>query len=141
MWRGELDQLAAAFPVQQNPVAPPAEGVTQADPAPPADVAAQPDRPDGIPLQAELPGLVDKGLRMVSERLGASPDFSVYLSIQRQLEYLHETMAAGQLPTAEKIDSLTLGVYAAREFETSDPAFAEVLFNVHYLAARMLGPR
>jgi len=32
---------------------------------------------------------------------------------------------------------LTLGVHAAREFETSDPDFAEVLFKVHSLANRM----
>jgi Tsi6 len=112
MWRTELDQLAAA---------------------------AKPARPDGVPQQAELPALVDEGLRMVGERLDASPGFQVYVSVRRQLEYLNEIMASGQPPTAEKIDSLTLGVYATREFETSDPAFAHVLFDIQYLAARMHG--
>ena len=55
----------------------------------------------------------------------------------RQLEYLQETLAAGEVPTPEKLDSLTLGLYAAREFETADPDFADVLFRVHYLADRM----
>jgi Tsi6 len=51
---------------------------------------------------------------------GGEPGFSIYLSIQRQLEYLQETMAAGAIPSDEKRDSPTLGVYAAREFETPD---------------------
>jgi Tsi6 len=89
------------------------------------------------PAQAELPVLIEEGLRMVRQRLQASPGFSIYLSVQRQLSYLKETIAAGQVPTAEKLDSLTLGVYAAREFETPDPDFADVLFKVNYLANRM----
>jgi hypothetical protein len=89
------------------------------------------------PVQADLPLLIETGLRLVGERLRSSPGFSIYLSIQRQLEYLHETVARGQVPTPEKLDSLTLGVYAAREFETSDPEFADMLFKVNYLANRM----
>jgi hypothetical protein len=93
--------------------------------------------PDRVPVQADLPPLLAKGLHMVRERLQASPDFSVYLSIQRQIEYLQTAVALAQSPDPEKIDSLTLGIYAAREFETSDPDFADVLFRIHYLAARM----
>ena len=90
-----------------------------------------------MPNQADLPMLVDQGLRMVRERLRASPGFPVYLSVQRQLEYVQEVVTLAQSPDPAKIDSLTLGVYAAREFETSDPDFAGVLFDIHYLAARM----
>jgi Tsi6 len=92
---------------------------------------------DRAPTQADLPLLLEEGLRMVHERLQASPSFPIYLSIQRQLQYLQTTVALGQSPDPERIDSLTLGVYAAREFETSDPGFADVLFKIHYLAARM----
>jgi hypothetical protein len=93
--------------------------------------------PDRVPVQADLPRLLATGLQMVRERLQASPGFSVYLSIQRQIEYLQAAVALAQSPDPEKIDSLTLGVYAAREFETSDPDFADVLFRIHYLADRM----
>jgi hypothetical protein len=89
------------------------------------------------PTQAELPALIETGLRMVRHRIRASPSFSIYSSIQRQLEYLKETVDAGQIPAAEKRRRLTLGVYAAREFEASDPDFADVLFKVNYLANRM----
>jgi Tse6 toxin immunity protein Tsi6 len=93
--------------------------------------------PDRLPVHAELPLLLEEGLRMVRERMQASPGFSIYLAIQRQLEYLQTTVALGQSADPAKIDSLTLGVYAAREFETSDPDFADVLFKVNYLANRM----
>jgi hypothetical protein len=53
------------------------------------------------------------------------------------LEYLQETVTLGRSPDPEKIDSLTLGVDAAREFETSGPDRADVLSKVHYLANRM----
>ena len=96
-----------------------------------------PEPSSDTPAQADLPRLIEKGLRMVSDRARASPGFSVYLSIQRQLEYLQETVRLGEVPTPEKLDSLTLGVYAAREFETSDPEFADVLFTVNYLANRI----
>jgi hypothetical protein len=47
--------------------------------------------------------------------------------------------AAGRLATgpAGRLGSFTLGVHAAREFETSDPELADVLLAVSYLANRM----
>jgi hypothetical protein len=89
------------------------------------------------PGQADLPGLVEDGLRMVRQRRQASPGFAIYLSIERQLEFLGGLISAGLPLTEEKRSSLTLGVYAAREFEASDPEFADVLFKVNYLANRM----
>ncbi len=91
----------------------------------------------GVPAPEDLPGLIDTGLRMVEERLTSVPGFSIYLSVKRQLEYLQRTIASGERPAHDRAKSLTLGVYAAREFETSDPAFADVLFAVNYLANRL----
>ena len=85
----------------------------------------------------DLPELVEKGLRMVDERLEASPDFAIYDSIKAQLTYIQRTIAAGERPTPEVLDRLTMGVYAAREFETPDPEFADVLFAVEYLFKRL----
>lgn len=86
---------------------------------------------------ADLPALVEAGLAMVRQRRRASPSFVIYLSIERQLEFLAGLIAAGEPLTEDKRASLTLGVYAAREFEASDPEFADVLFKVSYLANRM----
>lgn len=91
----------------------------------------------GNPKPEELPGLIDKGLAMVEQRLQQSGGARIYDSIKAQLTYMKQTVQAGAKPTDEKLDSLTMGVYAAREFETSDPEFADVLFNVEYLFKRL----
>jgi hypothetical protein len=85
----------------------------------------------------ELPGLVDKGLAMVEKRLTDSGGARIYDSIKAQLTYMKQTIDANQKPDRDKVRTLTLGVYAAREFETSDPEFADVLFKVEYLFKRL----
>jgi hypothetical protein len=89
------------------------------------------------PEMAELPTLVAKGLQMVEQRLRESGGDRIYDSIKAQLTYVKQTVDAGRKPDPEKVAALLLGVYAAREFETSDPEFADVLFNVEYLFKRL----
>jgi hypothetical protein len=90
------------------------------------------------PDPAAYPALLAEGLRMVRVRRARS-GFELYLSIERQLEHLQGLLDRGEPLAEETRASLTLGVYAAREFETSDPPFAEVLFAVNYLANRLDG--
>lgn len=85
---------------------------------------------------ADLPGLIEKGLVMVEKRLIGSGGAGIYDSIKAQLTYCKQVVDAGAKPDPAKVDKLLLGVYAAREFETSDPEFADVLFNVEYLFKR-----
>jgi Tsi6 len=89
------------------------------------------------PKMSELPGLIDKGLAMVEERLRDSGGARIYASIKAQLTYMKQTIDAAAKPTDEQLDKVLLGVYAAREFETSDPDFADVQFNVEYLFKRL----
>ena len=92
----------------------------------------------GASLQmADLPSLIDTALRMVAERLERSNGAGIYQSIAAQLAYVKHIVDTGQQPADEQLDRLLLGVYAAREFETADPAFAEVLFDVEYLFKRL----
>lgn len=91
----------------------------------------------GNPKPEALPGLIAKGLEMVEQRLRQSNGAQIYDSIKAQLTYMKQTIEAHGKPSDEKLDSLTLGIYAAREFETSDPAFADVLFDVEYLFKRL----
>jgi hypothetical protein len=91
----------------------------------------------GNPSPEQLPGLIAKGLAMVEERLQRSNGARVYDSIKAQLTYMKQVVAAGEKPTDDKLDSLTMAVYAAREFETSDPDFASVLFDTEYLFKRL----
>jgi len=96
-----------------------------------------PDRPVPTdPSLDDLSWLVDQGLRMVRARRHAS-DLGIYASIENQLAYMRTRVDDWQRPPDDVLDSFTLGVYAAREFETSDPSFADVLFAVEYLAKRM----
>jgi hypothetical protein len=106
-------------------------------PAAPASAGPPTGSVSRTPAQEELFQLVSQGLGLVRDRLRSAPDFWVDVSIQRQLEYLYETLSFGQSPTPAKVDSLTLGSYAAREIETVDPQFADVLFKVNYLADRI----
>ena len=43
---------------------------------------------------------------------------------------MRNTLLAGRQPTPETLARLLLGLYAAREFETTDPEYAGVLFDV-----------
>jgi hypothetical protein len=85
----------------------------------------------------DLPGLVDKGLVMVERRLQQSSGARLYDSTKAQLTYIKETIEACERPSDETLDRLTLGVSAAREFETSDPEFADLLFKIEYLLKRI----
>ncbi|HEX2687541.1 MAG TPA: immunity protein Tsi6 family protein [Kofleriaceae bacterium] len=89
------------------------------------------------PKPEQLPGLIAQGLEMVEQRLQQSNGARIYDSIKAQLTYMKQTVEARAKPTDDKLDSLTLGIYAAREFEASDPEFADVLFNVEYLFKRL----
>ena len=89
------------------------------------------------PSMSELPALLQKGLDMVEERLRSSNGERIYDSIKAQLTYMKHTLDAHQKPTDERLDKLLLGVYAARELESSDPEFADVLFHSEYLFKRL----
>jgi Tse6 toxin immunity protein Tsi6 len=85
-------------------------------------------------LVTDLAALVDKALAMVEERaLGGAP---IYDSIRAQLTFIRDCVSANSKPSDAELKRLLLGVYAAREFETSDPKFADVLFEVEYLFKR-----
>jgi hypothetical protein len=87
-------------------------------------------------MEGEFQELVQLGLRLTDERLQQSPEFNLYRSIRAQLEFIQGHLNE-QTPIAESDrQRLILGVLAAREFETSDPDYADVLFKVSYLVNR-----
>ena len=88
------------------------------------------------PALDELPALVDEGLRLVEERIANSPTAQIYDSIKAQLTYVREVVHGERPRDAADDDRLLLNRYAAHELETTDPPFADVLFNVHYLYER-----
>lgn len=89
------------------------------------------------PTLADLPSLIATGQKMVAERMAAAPDFEIFDSIKNQLDFIRTTVETGRRPTNDEKERLTIGVYAAREFETNDPDFANVLFDIAYLFKRL----
>lgn len=90
----------------------------------------------GTPAPDQLPALIDEGLRIVRERRAIIPDARIYDSLEAQLTYVHDVVHGLRPRDTALDDTLLLGRYAAHEFETSDPPFAGVLFDVQYLYDR-----
>jgi Tsi6 len=80
--------------------------------------------------------LVERGLRMTDERILLSPGFDLYHSIRAQLAFIQGHLIDRSPIAEEDRQRLILGVLAAREFETSDPDYADVLFDVSYRVNR-----
>jgi hypothetical protein len=73
---------------------------------------------------------------MTDERILQSPDFQIYRSIRAQLQFIQGHLVDRTPIAEEDRQRLILGVLAAREFETSDPDYADVLFEVSYRVNR-----
>lgn len=93
------------------------------------------------PLPSELPALIDRALQMTEERLADAPAGSIhgmYSSIQNQLRFMRDTIAAGKLASIEDKNRLTLHVIAVRELDTTDPEYSGALCNAAYLFKQRL---
>jgi|tagenome__1003787_1003787.scaffolds.fasta_scaffold18932666_2 hypothetical protein len=80
--------------------------------------------------------LVEQGLRMTDERILLSPENGLYPSIRAQLAFIQGHLIDRTPIAEEDRERLILGVLAAREFETTDPRYADVLFDVSYRVNR-----
>ncbi|MBV6692926.1 immunity protein Tsi6 family protein [Serratia quinivorans] len=60
----------------------------------------------------------------------------VYNSIVQQLIYL-QNVVTGQEKDKIKLKELTMGLYAAKEFEASDPVFANRIFSASFIAHKI----
>lgn len=65
-----------------------------------------------------------------------APDFTIFQSCVAQLEYLAGVVEGRDLDRG-RLREMTIGVYAAKEFEASDPDFASALFAAFAIADRM----
>lgn len=88
------------------------------------------------PTPEQLPGLVERALAIVEIRLSGSGGTGLYDSVRNQLVWIRNALAASRPADPERVDKLLLGVYAAREFEQTDPELANLLFDIEYLAKR-----
>lgn len=79
---------------------------------------------------------VEKALAATNQRLAAAPSFGIYQSIQVQLVYLLSVLK-GTEPDRSRLKQINFGVYAAKEFEDSDPEFAQALHPAFWVATQM----
>lgn len=70
---------------------------------------------------------------MTKEKLAVATDSQIFKCISAQLEFIEYKFKTSDPPTEEDKERITLGALAAREFETSDPEYADILFKVAYL--------
>lgn len=79
---------------------------------------------------------IKKALKLARERLKVAPNFDIYQSIVSQLEYL-EALVDGTETDRSKLNKIIVGHYGVREFEESDPEFADTLTDVQAIASKM----
>lgn len=77
-----------------------------------------------------------KAKRVLADRQSLLPGFSSYLDIQVQLDYI-ESVVLGEEKDKRNLHNLTLGIYAGKEFEQSDPELAECLSDVNFIASQI----
>jgi hypothetical protein len=79
---------------------------------------------------------ITRALNLARERLKAAPAFDIYQSIVLQLEYL-EALLNGMETDRSKLKKIIVGHYGVREFEESDPEFADALIDAQAIASKM----
>jgi len=79
---------------------------------------------------------IKRALDLARERLKAAPTFDIYQSIVLQLEYI-EALLNGAETDRSKLKKVIVGHYGVREFEESDPEFADALTEAQAIASKM----
>ena len=74
--------------------------------------------------------------KMVGERLNDFPTSVIFQSIDAQLDYLQK-VADGSNNDRSQLKLITLGLYAVREFESTDQDFANELFKIQHVVDNM----
>jgi len=79
---------------------------------------------------------IARALDLARQRLKDAPTFDIYQSIVSQLEYL-ESLQNGTETDRSKLKKIIVGHYGVREFEESDPEFADALTDAQAIASKM----
>lgn len=75
-------------------------------------------------------------LNECESRLSEMPEFQPLLSIKAQLIYLIN-LSEGKITDRSRLNEIVISAYAAREFETRDMAFADLLYKIEELVKEM----
>ena len=80
--------------------------------------------------------IVSRALAVSRNRLESAPDFRLYRSIVKQLEYLLSILE-GSESDRSKLGDIIIGVYADREFDGSDQELFNSLKEAQGVAYKM----
>ena len=80
--------------------------------------------------------IINEAIKISKARIKAAPNFPIFQSIDAQLDYM-DKLINGKIIDKSKLHQINVGLYAVKEFEESDPEFANILKKVQYIADRM----
>jgi hypothetical protein len=75
-------------------------------------------------------------LSQCNHKLVTNSQFQPLISIRAQLEYLI-ALIQGRITDRPKLDKIIIGIYAAREFESIDMDFANLLYEVEGVVTKL----
>lgn len=79
---------------------------------------------------------LNEALLILKQRQTKLPNFPLYQSAINQIEYV-KSILEGKENDKSKLHTMTLGAYASKEFDTTDPELAKHLSNVNYIVSQM----
>lgn len=75
---------------------------------------------------------IEEALRLTSEILVKNPADKAARVVMEQLEYLREVYARDGSLKAVPPGKMTIGVIAAKEYDTANPKLAELLYDIDW---------
>lgn len=80
--------------------------------------------------------LLNQAISIVNKRLSILPDFEIYQSSLKQLEYIL-SIVQGVEKDKSLLDKIIIGHFAVREFEETDPELSKILKKCQSIALKL----
>lgn len=79
---------------------------------------------------------IDEAIEITRLRKSSCPDFPLYSSSLIQLDFIRNVLL-GTEKDKSRLHKLTIGVWAAKEFEETDPELAHALGTAYYIGIQI----
>lgn len=86
-----------------------------------------------IVMNVDLKEVYRLATEMTVERLNESPNYDLYIEINRQLGLMKDNILNQIEPTEEEKMNISIGLLAVRELEEVDTEYSDVLSKLSYL--------
>jgi hypothetical protein len=85
-----------------------------------------------IQSKSSWQSVLQRALKQTEEFQRLDPSWSLMKTVRTQLEFMQSRTENGRAPTSEESMSTTIGPIAAKNFETTQPEYAEWLMELDY---------